>query len=699
MTIRRRWIVTILACIVCMGGAAFGAPKSVEGVTTEYLNPDRPGHTIESLLQAADSTPWIPFDGSLNLGYQDEPVWVRIDLGSARTDIALLEVAYPNLDVVDLYYVRGTEVLSTIRTGDRSPFEQRPWPHRHFIFPIADQEFDRLYLRVQTSTSVQIPIAFVTPTEFSERDQASLVRQGLFLGVLLVMALYNLFIYLRTRETSFILYVGYVTSMALYQAFHHGLTFQYLWPGSPDWHNISGGLFISATVGFVSLFSRDILVLQKASPLLSNYLKAAAHLAAGLFLLSFAFSYSMIARLTITLAIPTALLIISAGVVLWIRGMRPAKFFTLGWTAFLLGAIVFALNKLGFLPHTIFTENALQVGATIEVLLLSVALAERLNEERQERRRVQATLLKEQRALTDAYARFVPVEFMRLLGKRKITEVELGDHREMRMTILFSDVRSFTTIAENLTPKDTFILLNEYLGRMAPVIAKHGGFVDKYMGDGIMALFPADSNEAVAAAEDMHRTLIAWNTEREREGLFTLEIGVGLNTGDMMVGTIGAAGRMEGTVISDCVNTASRIESLNKLYGTAVLLSESTFRTIPESHRYNFRLLDRVRVKGKSEPVMLYELLDALPKEICARRLKTRDIFQDALYAYWNGEFERAVRAFQKCLDIDPEDKTAILLNERANWQARSGAASKDWTGAFDMNVLLQEESAAKNKS
>ena len=174
----------------------------------------------------------------------------------------------------------------------------------------------------------------------------------------------------------------------------------------------------------------------------------------------------MIARLVIVLAIPTALLIISAGVILWYRGMRPAKFFTLGWTAFLGGTIIFGLSKLGFLPHNVLTENALQVGATIEVLLLSVALAERLNEERRERRRVQATLLGEQRALTEAYARFVPVEFTRLLGKRKITEIELGDHREMEMTILFSDVRSFTSIAEGLSPKETFMLLNEYLGRM-----------------------------------------------------------------------------------------------------------------------------------------------------------------------------------------------------------------------------------------
>ena len=374
-------------------------------------------------------------------------------------------------------------------------------------------------------------------------------------------------------------------------------------------------------------------------------------------------------------------------------------FFTLGWTAFLVGTVVFGLNKLGLLPHTALTENALQFGATIEVLLLSVALAERVNEERRERRRVQATLLREQRELTDANARFVPVEFMQLLGKRKITEVDLGDHREMDMTILFSDIRSFTSIAEGLSPKETFMLLNEYLGRMVPVITKHGGFVDKYLGDGIMALFPAESDAAIAASAEMLELLSKWNEERERDRLFPIEIGIGLNSGKMMLGTIGASGRMEGTVISDCVNTAARIESLNKLYGSYVLLTETTFKSIPESHRFNFRLLDRVRVKGKNEPVMIYELLDALPQDERELRLKTRDIFHDALYAYWNAEFDRALRGFKKCAELSPQDKAVHLLNERASWQARSGASTQDWTGAFDVNLLLQDPDSQQKGS
>ena len=688
----------LLLCVYAATSLATSASVSEHATTFSYLAPERPSLTLEQILTRAETLPWQSFASSLNLGYVDEPIWIKVNLRDSAADATMLEISYPNLDAIDAHYVQNGNVVTTVRTGDKSSFHERPWPHRNFIFPV-DEESDTLYFRIQTSTSMQVPLHFWTADAFSRHDQASLVRQGIFLGVLVVMALYNLFIFFGTRENSFVLYVGYVLSIALYQAFHHGLTYQFLWSESPAWHNISGGLFISAAVLFVSLFSREILVLRTTSPVLNHYLKIAAMAAAALFAMSFAFSYSVIARLVIVLAIPTALLIISAGIILWYRGMRPAKFFTLGWTAFLIGTVIFGLNKLGLLPHNLLTENALQVGATIEVLLLSVALAERVNEERRERRRVQATLLNEQRHLTEAYARFVPAEFMQLLGKRKITEVELGDHREMEMTILFSDVRSFTSIAEDLSPKETFMLLNEYLGRMAPIIAKHGGFVDKYLGDGIMALFPKESDAAIAASAEMLESLAKWNSERERDRLFPIEIGIGLNSGRMMLGTIGASGRMEGTVISDCVNTASRIESLNKLYGSCVLLTETTFKSIPDSHRFNFRLLDRVRVKGKNEPVMIYELLDALPAEERDSRLKTRDIFHDALYAYWNAEFERALRGFQKCAELAPHDKAIHLLNERANWQARSGASTQDWTGAFDVNLLLQDPGTVTNKS
>ena len=192
---RSQFLATLAVTLLCVGLVADARTEAPDAGTpmTLYLEPERPSRTLRQLIEAPDQLPWQVFQQSLNLGYLDEPLWVKVDLRTVPDDVALLEIAYPNLDAIDAHYVRGTDVISSVETGDKMPFSERPWPHRNFIFPM-DDEADTLYLRVQTSTSMQLPLQFRTTDDFSQSDQASLLRQGIFLGVLIIMALYNLFI-------------------------------------------------------------------------------------------------------------------------------------------------------------------------------------------------------------------------------------------------------------------------------------------------------------------------------------------------------------------------------------------------------------------------------------------------------------------------------------------------------------------------
>ncbi|MCP4701903.1 MAG: HAMP domain-containing protein [Gammaproteobacteria bacterium] len=207
-----------------------------------------------------------------------------------------------------------------------------------------------------------------------------------------------------------------------------------------------------------------------------------------------------------------------------------------------------------------------------------------------------------------AYERFVPYQFLSLLDKQSIIDIHLGDHVEKEMTVLFSDMRDFTAMSETMTPRETFAFINAYLGRMEPVIHKHNGFIDKYIGDAIMALFP-DVDDAVQAAFGMLKTLADYNVLRRRYGLRQVEIGVGINTGLLMLGTVGGKNRMDGTVISDAVNLAARLEGLTKLYRAPLLLSEYSRLKLKDDSKYRIRMLDHVKVKGKSESINIYEVL------------------------------------------------------------------------------------------
>ncbi|RHX95596.1 adenylate cyclase [Leptospira yasudae] len=212
------------------------------------------------------------------------------------------------------------------------------------------------------------------------------------------------------------------------------------------------------------------------------------------------------------------------------------------------------------------------------------------------------------KATNRSYSRFVPLEFLNFLGKKNITEIELGDQTQREMTILFSDIRSFTELSEKMTPKDNFDFLNSYMGRMGPIIRKHGGFVDKYLGDGIMALFPDSPDNALEAALEMKLELDRHNQSRLERNYEPIRIGIGIHTGVLMLGTIGEVERMDGTVISDAVNLASRIEGLTKKYGVDILLSDDSFRKIRNRVKYAFKELGKVSVKGKENLVGVYQV-------------------------------------------------------------------------------------------
>jgi DNA-binding response OmpR family regulator/class 3 adenylate cyclase len=270
----------------------------------------------------------------------------------------------------------------------------------------------------------------------------------------------------------------------------------------------------------------------------------------------------------------------------------------------------------------------------------------------------------EQATLISAYERFVPRQFLKLLGKKSIIDIHLGEQVEQEMSILFSDIRGFTTLSEKMTPQDNFNFINGYLSQMGPVISQHHGLIDKYIGDAIMALFPNQADDAVQAAISMLKALADYNLTRGSSDHPMIHIGIGINTGCLMLGTVGDSERMDGTVISDAVNLASRIEQLTKTYGTPLLITEHTYSKLTDTYQYKMRLIDCVTVRGKTEPVIVYEVFDAEPSSIIELKLATLEDFERGFQYFHNGQFENAQNCFEKVLQINPNDKVSLIYLE-----------------------------------
>ncbi|XWK90590.1 MAG: response regulator [Phormidium sp.] len=287
--------------------------------------------------------------------------------------------------------------------------------------------------------------------------------------------------------------------------------------------------------------------------------------------------------------------------------------------------------------------------------------------------------------LTSAYERFVPHNFLKFLEKESIIDVRLGDQVQQKMTVMFSDIRSFTTLSESMTPQENFNFINSYLSRVSPLIRKNQGFIDKYIGDAIMALFPESALDAVLAAIAMQQEMVIYNQHQQKSDFPPIEIGIGLHTGKLMLGTIGEAERMETTVIADAVNLASRLEGLTKLYGVGILVSEHTIAQLGNFSKINYRFLDRVRVKGKSEPVAVYEVYDPELTPSNLLKSETRELFEQAFDAYTQQYFTESKQQFQEILRINPDDKAAIIYIERCQNYHQYGVKN-GWKGVTNLD-------------
>lgn len=283
--------------------------------------------------------------------------------------------------------------------------------------------------------------------------------------------------------------------------------------------------------------------------------------------------------------------------------------------------------------------------------------------------------------LNKANSKFVPSEILHFLGKESILEISLGDHMKGTMSVLFSDIRGFTGISEKMTPDENFRFINEYLCLMGPVIREERGFIDKYIGDAIMAIFPRSSDDALHAAIEMLERLEIMNRghpEREK-----IRLGIGIHIGNVMMGIIGEEERYEGTVIADAVNLASRLEGLTKQYGVAVMVTEDTIRSLNHPELFEMRKLDLVRVKGKQKPSEVYEVIS--PLDIRREyKLATKAQYIEGFELYRREEFSRAGEIFNSLLTRCPEDKAVESLARRCARMKVEGAPA-GWDGSIEL--------------
>ena len=376
----------------------------LSGSLVHVMDPD---HALAAEEIAANwrSMDWLRTPHRVpNLGLTSEPAWFAVQLTSPAHLERLLVVSYPPLDYLDVYLLRDGHIEQHYTSGDQLLFASRPLQHREFVFPLtfeADASY-LLLLRVQTSGSLQLPAALWPANRFIEHTESSLALQAVFIGIMLALAAYHLLLFFAVRNPAYLWYVAFLGAFLLGQIALRGIGMQYLWPGSPAFNHHAIALLLSLGFACACMFTHSFLNVGRYSRVWSHTLLGLAGLGVLVVGMSLVLPYTTTLIALLLGSTIGSVLVFLCGCHLWARGNPLAPMFVVAWAMFLTGNVLFNLSKAGVLPSNALTEYLPQAGTVLQMLLLSFALALRINLEISRREQAQQRALSVQQEANEA---------------------------------------------------------------------------------------------------------------------------------------------------------------------------------------------------------------------------------------------------------------------------------------------------------
>lgn len=513
---------------------------------------------------------------SPNFGFTADAYWFRFQLHnhSAKVLPRLVELPIPFLDDVRLYHLVGDTLQTQYQLGDEQAFAQRAVRHRHFIMPLQlAPGSNAVYLRLASSGTIEAPLRIWDPVQFQAATIDENLLQGAVIGILLVMVVYNLFVFFSTRDINYLYYIGFVTSYLLFHLTLTGYTFAYLWPSAVGWNNIAISVFTASCALFTCLFTNSFLKLRSFSRTASNLVQGMAVCSGGMLALGFVLPYSISIRMVAAITLPIATTALLLGYWRWWRGARFARFYCLAWTAILIGIAVLNASKFGWIPTNMWTENASQMGIVLQVILLSFTLADRINNDRTLRLNAQAVALGHERKARASQAALIrtkeqanqeleqrvlsrtndlnaamaqlsqanerlqmlsTTDGLTQIGNRAyfdaaaVTEMRRAERQKGNISIILLDIDHFKRINDTFGHPAGDACLRALADMLRPRIDRAGDILARYGGEEfIIVLTGVDLHGALAVAEELRKATDRLRVQFDGKPLrFTASFGV-----------------------------------------------------------------------------------------------------------------------------------------------------------------------------
>ena len=654
--------------------------------STKDISPDK-AFTLwtQRAFQAAPSSDTLLESSSI--------YWLGINLKNLGQDSSFWMLRAGDQGLVDLYWKKA-DILIHRLTGkyQKERFKDFPQSHLNGVrIQMAPMEERLILIRLKEIDHAPI-WPFLRVYEYSrwlELDQDPLDNTvNFFQGIFWIMFLYNMILFFTVGFRAYLHYAMYLACVALFVLVAVGMLRTPPF-GPPTFFYQLGYLAFGAINIFYFQFGRSLLDTPDVIPRWDKYLLRYIQLKTLLLIflqliIFFTFNLTDVLKIEFAMIFIDILISVVLFIVLMQKRNPLVSYFVLGSAAVILGLSMASIG------HLFAWENSFEFFLStivFEIICFSLALGYRIRQSekeklaaKEEKLQAQQQLNQELSKVNTAFGRFVPHRFLQSIGRNSVLDVKLGDSVEREVTVLFSDIRGYTTLSENMSPEENFQFLNTYLGRLGPVIQQHRGFVNQYYGDGIMALFMEGPDDAIKAAEEMQKTIHAFNLQREKAGLTPITAGIGIHSGPLMMGVIGDTLRMDTGVVSDSVNTASRMEGLTKYFQAPILMSDATYSKLKHPDSYAHRFLGKVVVKGRKEVVEIYEFYGGDEEAIFEKKSLINKRFGEALSFYYKKEFSQAASILDQLLDEYPDDTPSQYYKQLCIDYILSGV-SDEWTG------------------
>ncbi len=521
----------------------------------QYLEDPDGSRTLKDLLSDHESWRRNP-DHVFSKGFSDSVWWLKLEISGTHSHPAerLLEIGNPLLDLIDIHLVHDGRVLQSHQTGDNFPFHNRPFASRNFVVPLRLPKHGlSIYIRIQSASSLQVPLILWEEDAFLRQQANNDSLQGLYFGGIFTLVIYNLLIFFSLRDRSYLYYVGFVASAPLFFLALKGSGFRYIWPDLPSWNNHAVPVFLSCLVIFGALFTRNFLELKKISRAIDYAIQAFAFIGGAVLLMSFYLSYKTSIILLAVTVIAACMADMAAGLYAWHRRVASARFYVLAWSAFLLGSMVFSFSKLNIIPFNMFTENVVQVGSILEAILLSFAMADRINFERRERFKAQAENLAIQiranetlemrvkertQELIELNQRLQELSYTdpltRLYNRRYLEEAAAKEwqrclRKATDISVLMLDIDHFKQVNDRFGHDIGDHCLQEVAKRLHELL-RPTDIAARYGGEEFCVILPeTKSADAMHVAERI-RLAIASMSLRTEKGALTVTVSIGISS-------------------------------------------------------------------------------------------------------------------------------------------------------------------------